>query len=161
MTQGASNGTAISYDLDALLASRLLEPAVVKLGGKDWQVRTDLTAIEATRCLAFTRSAEIPGAFTYLVGTRKDIAQLNAALADREKAEKDAKANGGTVAYTDLPYGQKAKELNSLLESMPRMHSALAQAHIFRASKALAEFAIADETIHRTYDYTPGESSAS
>jgi hypothetical protein len=161
MTQGASNGTAISYDLDAMLATRLLEPAVVKLGGKDWTVRTDLTGVEALRCLAFARSAEIQGAFTYLVGTRKDIALLDKALAERKKAEEAAKISGGSVTYTDLPFGQKAKELNDLLESMPRMHSALAQAHIFRASKALAEFALDDDTVYRTYDYTPGESSAS
>lgn len=158
MTQGASNGT--NYDLDALLATRLLEPAVVKLGGKDWHVRTDLTGVEVLRCLAFARTAEIAGAFTYLLGTRKDIAQLNAALDARKKAEEAANASGAEVVYTDLPFGVRATELNTLLESMPRMHSALAQAHIFRASKALAEWALTDETVHATYDYTPGESSA-
>lgn len=158
MTQGASNGTL--FDLDALLATRLLEPVAMKLGGKEWHIRTDLNATEVFRCVAFAQTAEIVGAFTYLVGTRKDMTLLNAALAKRKKDEDAAKVSGERVVYTDLPFGVRAKELYALLESMPRMHSALAQAHIFRASKALAEWALSDEAVHSTYDYTPGESSA-
>lgn len=44
MTQGANE-----LDLDALIAARSLDPVPVKLGGKTYMVRTDLTGTEAAK----------------------------------------------------------------------------------------------------------------
>ena len=163
--QGTRNNTQAggAVDLDALLAERLLRPASVKVGGRSWKVRTNLTGREVLRCLAFIRTTDFEGVFTYLLGDPDEIAALDDALEQRlldEKAAADATARGAKaeVTYSPLPYAKKAVEFTALLESLPRMHSALVQAHVYRASKALAEWALDDETIHQTYDYTPGES---
>lgn len=150
-------------DLDALLASRLLQPAPVMLCGRTWPVHTDLTGTEVIRCLALYNTNDIPGVLTFLVGTSEERAAINAAFDARktvEAAATQAKAQGGsgTMEYSPLPYATAAQDLSKMLEGLPRMHSALALAHILRTSKALAEFALNDSEIHRTYNYTLGES---
>ena len=167
--QGTQNNTAAggALDLDALLAGHRLEPAQVRLAGRTWKVRTDLTGTEVVRALAFYNTNDFPGLLTLLVGTREEIAALNAAMDERravELAAADAKERGDTearVTYAPLPYGKRAVELAAVLDGLPRMHLSLATANIFRASKALAEFALSDEQIERNHNYQPGESSAS
>lgn len=46
MTQGAraNNRPIVIEDLDALLVSRSLRPAKVKLGGREWTIKRDFTA---------------------------------------------------------------------------------------------------------------------
>jgi hypothetical protein len=164
-TNGVEAG---GVDLDALLASRMLHRVPVTLGGRAWKVRTDLTGTEVIRSLALYNTSDWFGLFTMLVGTDDEVAALNAAFEERKFAEELAaearKEPGGqdvAVTYASLPYGRDGIALGELLIGLPKMHSALATAHIFRASKALAEFALADEAIHKQYDYTPGEFSAS
>lgn len=168
--QGTRNNTQAggAVDLDALLASRMLKRVPVVLGGRTWNVRTDLTGNEVIYCLAFYNTSDYAGLFTLLVGSDDEIKALNAAMGDRKRVEdlvaKARKEPGGQdakVEYEALPYSPDGEALGKLLVDLPKMHSALATAHLFRTSKALHEFALDDEAIHQTYDYTPGESSAS
>jgi hypothetical protein len=170
--QGTQNNTTVvggAVDLDALLADRLLDRVPVVLGGRTWKIRTDLTGTEVVRSLGFYNATDLQGLFTLLFGTREEVAALNAALDERKRAEELAaearKQAGGKdtkVTYAPLPYAKRGVELAELVHALPKIHSALATAHIFRASKALHEFALDDDAIHRNFDYTPpGESSAS
>lgn len=78
MTQGApSNGSPL--DLDALLATRMLEPKPVKLNGYTYKVRTDLTGAEVTKYFALAAEKKDVEGLALLVGTR-DAKKLNAAL---------------------------------------------------------------------------------
>lgn len=72
MTQGAP------IDLDALLATRMLEPKPVKLGGYTYSVRTDLTGAEVTKYFALASEKKDVEGLTLLVG--RDAKKLNAAL---------------------------------------------------------------------------------
>ncbi len=112
-------------DLDALFAERSLKPTPVKLGGKTYEVRTDLTSVECDMFLAlWNQDGKRTEALSILVGKR-DAVGLDRALA-----------------------------------KMPHVHQATAAAHILRASRALAQFAISDEALDKRYG-EPGESSAS
>lgn len=112
-------------DLDALFAERSLAPAPVKLAGKTYEVRTDLTSVECDQFLALWQQSEKRvEALSILVGKR-DAVVLDRALA-----------------------------------KMPHVHQATAATHILRASRALAQFAVTDDTLDARYG-APGESSAS
>lgn len=112
-------------DLDTLFSERALTPAPVKLGGKTYEVRTDLTSEQCDMFLTlWNQSSKRVEALTLLVGKR------DAVILDRE------------------------------LSKMPHVHQATAAAHILRASRALAQFAVSDEILSDRYG-APGESSAS
>lgn len=81
MTQGASNDTASIYDLDALLAKRILKPKAVRLAGHIYQVRTDLTGAEVVKYFALADEKKDEEALALVVGA-KDAARLNGILAD-------------------------------------------------------------------------------
>lgn len=169
--QGTQNNTQAggAINLDALLATRMLKRTAVVLGGRTWNVRTDLTGTEVIRCLAFYNTSDYSGLFTLLVGSDDEVKTLNAALDDRKRAEDltaEARKRPGNqdakLKYDPLPYSTDGKAIGQLLIDLPKMHSALATAHIFRTSKALHEFALTDKKIHENFDYEPeGESSAS
>jgi hypothetical protein len=76
MTQGAPHGNAL--DLDALLASKSLQPQPVKLGGHTYNVRTDLTGAEITKYFALANSGKDVEGLTMLVG--KDAKKLDTFL---------------------------------------------------------------------------------
>lgn len=63
-------------DLDALLVERSLEPVPMKLGGKTFKVRTDLTGEECTQFIKLVNDEKDLEAFTILVGKR-DAVVLN------------------------------------------------------------------------------------
>lgn len=70
-------------DLDALFVERSLDPVPVKLGGKTYNVRTDLTTVEVNDFLRHWRSSSDDSqvaALTILVGKR-DALTLEKALA--------------------------------------------------------------------------------
>lgn len=73
MTQGAP------IDLDALLATRMLEPKPVKLDGYTYSVRTNLTGAEVTKYFALANEKKDVEGLTLLVGAR-DAKKLNAVL---------------------------------------------------------------------------------
>lgn len=65
MTQGA-NVTQV-VDLDALLATRELTPVPVKLGGKTYMVRRDLTGTEAAEFFKLSQDGKDVDALAILV----------------------------------------------------------------------------------------------
>jgi hypothetical protein len=158
--QGTQNHRLASIeDLDALLAKHSLAPTVVKLGGVDYTIRTDLTAIEVNRFLKLMGKQLNAQALTLLVGTKAERDALARAVARSEAGE--------TVA---IPAGRQGKKLDDCLDTLPRMHTALASSRIFRASKALAQYAKSEDEVYADYGYEPpteaepvesGESSAS
>lgn len=166
--QGTQNNNVASgaVDLDALLATRELKPTSVLFKGKAWHVRTDLTGTELVRVLAFDRADDIYGQLTIIGGTPGEVKALNDALDERKRAEDavaEAQRSGDTearVTYAPLPYGKNARALGDLLLALPRLHSALALANIWRATQVLAEFALTDEAADRKFGYV-GESGAS
>lgn len=112
-------------DLDALFAERSLAPAPVKLAGKTYEVRTDLTSVECDQFLELWRQGgKRVEALSLLVGKRDAVI------------------------------------LDKALEKMAHVHQATASAHILRASRALAQFAVSDDDLNQRYG-APGESSAS
>lgn len=76
MTQGAPNNIR---DLDALLASKSLEPQPVKLGGHTYNVRTNLTGAEITEYFALANSGKDVEGLSILVG-KTAARKLNAYL---------------------------------------------------------------------------------
>lgn len=73
MTQG------VPVDLDALLATRMLEPKPVKLGGYTYSVRTNLSGAEVTKYFALANEKKDVEGLALLVGLR-DAKKLHAAL---------------------------------------------------------------------------------
>ncbi len=67
-------------DLDELFAERVLKPVPVKLGGKTYEVRTDLTSAEVNDFLAAYRAGNEVEAFAMIVGKR-DAVTLEKTLA--------------------------------------------------------------------------------
>jgi hypothetical protein len=78
MTQGAQNNGS-PLDLDALLATRMLEPKPVKLDGHVYSVRTDLTGAEVTKYFALANDKKDVEGLAILVGAR-DAKKLNGVL---------------------------------------------------------------------------------
>lgn len=78
MTQGAQNNGS-SVDLDALLATKMLEPKQVKLDGYVYSVRTDLTGVEVLKYFALANDKKDVEGLALLVGAR-DAKKLNAVL---------------------------------------------------------------------------------
>lgn len=76
MTQGARTNEVI--DLDALLASRSLDPVPVKLGGKTYMVRRDLTGTEAAQYYTLINEGKDVDALALLVSNAPVM--LNKAL---------------------------------------------------------------------------------
>lgn len=76
MTQGALNNIR---DLDALLASKSLEPQPVKLGGHTYMVRTDLTGKQILQYFALANSGKDVEGLALLVGNAP-AKKLNAYL---------------------------------------------------------------------------------
>jgi hypothetical protein len=153
----ANNSRLVSIqDLDELLAQHALVPAVVKLGGAQYTIRTDLTAAETQRFLDLMGNGHSGQALTILVGTKAERDALAKAVAAAQR--------GAEIA---LPVGRQAAKLEAYLDSLPRMHTALASGRIMRASKVLAQHAKSEEEILVEYGYVaeepvePGESSAS
>jgi len=141
-------------DLDALFASRTLKPTPVKVGGRIYRIRTDLTPQEVTDFLALIRTGHDVEAFTVLVGTTAERTALYKALRLRQSGE-------DTV---ELPVSPKAKAISEAIDKLPRLHQAAASAGLMRASKALADFAASDEDLEARFSDSqakPGESKAS
>lgn len=136
-----------TIDIDALLAERKMEPVPVKLGGKTYQVRTDLTVKEVNRFLALTRSNNDAQAMTILVGTVRERQVLHAAITRVDAGEEKV----------ELPAGKTAQALADYLDTLPRLHQALAGAQIYRATKALADLAATDEELLRRHGIEPDE----
>jgi hypothetical protein len=151
--QGTQNGSFV--DIDALLAARKLQPVSVRLGGKSYKIRTDLKVREVNEFLALVRSEHGAQAFTILTGTVKERADLADAMRRQEDTEE----------VIELPAGKTGEALNDFIESLPRLHQALASANIYRASKVLADFAASDDEILRrsgeVVEPPEGESPAS
>jgi hypothetical protein len=76
MTQGAPNNIR---DLDALLASKSLEPQAVKLGGHTYMVRTDLTSKQIAEYFSLANSGKDVEGLAMLVG-KVPAKKLNAYL---------------------------------------------------------------------------------
>lgn len=71
-----------ALDLDALLATRLLMPAPVQLGGHTYYVRTDLTASETAECVKlFTGGGKDVDGFAILLGNAEDAVRMDTFLA--------------------------------------------------------------------------------
>jgi hypothetical protein len=161
--QGTQNTEAVAggaLDLDALLSARLLKPRPVTLAGRTWQIRTDLTTRQVVRCLYFMRTGDLKAIWTYLVGTRKDIVAMDRAMDAREAAETTPAKAGPRPEPTPLPYGTAASELDAVIGDLPKLHSMLVQASIYRASAALREFALADEDILERHGYQAEDEDA-
>lgn len=77
-TQGARIN-ANFIDLDAALATRLLQPRPLVLQGYTYNVRTDLTSAEVAEYIKLSGQKEDVKALTMLVGAR-DAKKLNAVL---------------------------------------------------------------------------------
>lgn len=160
--QGARSNThrlATIDDLDALLAQHSLAPRVVRLGGTDYKIRTDLTAVEVQQFVVLMTKGLDRQAFTLLVGTQAELKALAQAVAKSERGE-----------TLEIPAGRTAIKLNDYLESLPRMHMMLAMSRIMRASQVLAQRAKSEAEIYAENGYEPdvepeqvesGESSAS
>jgi hypothetical protein len=143
-------------DIDALLAERKLEPVPFRLGGKTYKLRTNLSVKETNQVLALVSTDQAPQAMTILVGTVKERADLADAMRHNETDEKKI----------DLPAGKTGQALSDFIDTLPRLHQAIASANIYRASKALADFAVSDEEILRrsgmdVEEKPEGESQAS
>lgn len=158
--QGAHNSRLASIeDLDAMLANHALAPTVIRLGGADYTIRTDLTANDVQMFLDLMGAQNSAQALTILVGTKAERDALSRAVKRTREGQQ-----------VDLPVGRMAKKIDDYLDTLPRMHTALASGRIFRASKALAQYAKSDEELYAEYGYQPdsdpepvesGESSAS
>lgn len=144
-------------DLDAMLATRKLEPVSFRLGGKTYKLRTDLSVKETNQVIALVSTNQAPQGMTILVGTVKERADLAKAIAHNDVDENEK---------IDLPAGKLGQALSDYIDTLPRLHQALASANIYRASGALADFAASDEEIMRragmdVEDKPEGESQAS
>jgi hypothetical protein len=116
-TQNNANPLVQStLDLDALLASRVLSPKPVKLAGKTYMVRTDLTGAETAK-------------YFKLANDKKDVEAIALLLVD----------------------GQGAKEINALLDKLPREHMNI----------VLRELMLAAQVAVGTSEADSGESKAS
>lgn len=149
MTKQGTHNNAVHrlasiQDLDAMLAQHSLVPAVVKLGGVNYQVRTDLTAAEVQRFINLISNEHGAQAFTILVGTKAERDALARAVAKAEAGED-----------VTLPAGRLALRLDAFLDTLPRMHVNLVSGRIMRASKALAQYAKADAEVYAEYGYEP------
>jgi hypothetical protein len=117
---GTQNNTAAlaqdTLDLDALLAKRVLAPKPVKLAGKTYMVRTDLTGAEVTK-------------YFELANEKKDVEGLALLLVG----------------------GKGAKEINALLEKLPREHMNI----------VVRELMVAAQIVIGTSEAGVGESKAS
>lgn len=157
-TQGTQNHTRLATvdDLDALLAKHALVPAVIRLGGVEYTIRTDLTAAETQRFLDLMGRQLDAQAMTILIGSKAERDALAKAFARAKQGEN-----------VEVPAGRQAIKLDALLDSLPRVHTALAMGRIMRASKVLAQYAKAEDAILAEYGYAnpeepaEGESSAS
>lgn len=159
MTQHGTHNSRLATieDLDALLAKHALVPAVVKLNGVTYQVRTDLTANEVQMYIVLMGKELDSQAFTLLVGTKAELAALHKAFV-RAQADEDV----------EIPAGKSATRLSDYLDTLPRMHTALAVGRIMRASKVLAPHTKSEQQLFSEYGYEPeaetpetGESGAS
>jgi hypothetical protein len=164
-SNNSSHRLATIDDLDALFAQHSLAPAVVKLAGHSYNVRTDLTAAEANLVLELMRAGLDAQGFTVLVDGKSARDKLT-------KAWKAATTQADDKPPVDVPAGPNGVRLNAVLVDLPQMHSALASARVLRASKVLAQYALTDDQVYAKYEYTPpvdgvpvgddrGESSAS
>lgn len=88
--QGNKNEAAAGrvIDLDAQLAARMLEPALVQLGGHVYKVRTDLTPKETAQVLVHFRAAEDVKGWTVLLG-KVDAQRLDKYLDDQPRQKVD------------------------------------------------------------------------
>jgi len=146
--QGTHNHHRLAsiQDLDELLAQHKLVPAVIRLGGIEYSIRTDLTAAETQRFLTLMGGGHNAQAMTILVGTKAERDALTKAVARAERGEK-----------VELPAGRQAAKLDAYLDTLPRMHTAVVSGRIMRASKVLAQHAKTEEEILMEYGYEPGE----
>lgn len=146
--QGTHNNHRLTsiQDLDQLLAQHVLVPAVVRLGGVEYAIRTDLTAAETQRFLNLMAGEHSAQAMTILLGTKAERDALSKAVVRAERGES-----------VDLPAGRQATKLDAYLDTLPRMHTALVSGRIMRASKVLAQHAKTEEEILMEYGYVPGE----
>lgn len=154
--QGTPQHSGHVLDLNALLAQRRLDPVEVRLGDAIYMVNTDLTARETETFLALMRKKNDAAAFTLLVGSKDDRERVVKAV---ERAER---SNGKTAAK--VPPSPEGEAINAFIDTLPRMHQALASGALMRASKALAEFTKTDDDILKDYGYglePAGESTAS
>lgn len=144
MTQGTHNHSRLVsiVDLDELLAQRSLAPIPVKLGGTTYQVRTDLTAVEANNFLTLMRKQLDAQAFTILVGTKAERAALTKAIKLSEAGQE-----------VDLPSGKLASKLDEYIDGLPQIHQALASSRIMHATKVLAQYAMSEADVLAKYGY--------
>lgn len=140
-----NNNSERVLDIDALLADRKLEPVTVRLGGKAYKVRTNLSVKEVNQVLALVNTDQSAQAMTILVGTIKERADLADAMKRAEAGEQNV----------ELPAGKTGQALTDFTETLPRLHQALASANIYRVSKALADFAATDDEILRRSGIAP------
>jgi hypothetical protein len=151
-----TNGSGPVLDLNALLAERRLEPVQVLLGDATYMVNTDLTAHEANAFISLMKKGNDAPAFTILVGSKEERANVVAAV---DRAAKSTAKNAPRIHASD-----EATALDKFIDALPRMHQALVSGQLMRASKALAEFAKTDDQIYEAYGYgtePAGKSTAS
>jgi hypothetical protein len=88
--QGNKNEAAAGrvIDLDAQLAARMLEPALVQLGGHVYKVRTDLTPKQVTQVMAHFRAGEDVKGWSVLLGAA-DAKRLDKYLDDQPSQKVD------------------------------------------------------------------------
>lgn len=80
MTQGSRTNQVVDLDED-LIGKRLSRPLAVKLAGKQWSVRRDLTAEEIYAFWGHVSANNGAGAFAILMGIPEDEAKaLDASL---------------------------------------------------------------------------------
>lgn len=90
-TNGSYAGAvAEELDLDALLGRIDVSPQPVRLAGRVYQVRRDLTSVEATRCLRLISEGKELEATSMLLAEPDDGVALDQALRDLPHARREA-----------------------------------------------------------------------
>lgn len=144
-TQNNVSRLATIQDLDALLARHRLIPAVLRAGGYNYTVRTDLTANEVNQFVDLMRNGYSAEVMTMLIGTKAERDALTKAYQRAQAGEADV----------EIPMGRMAKKLDEFFDTLPRVHVAIVSGQFMRASKALADQALTDAEIYARYNVVP------
>jgi hypothetical protein len=78
MTQGAPRDGII--DIDAMLIQRSTDPVIIRLGGREWLIRRDLTAEEVVNFWKLSDSNESVAAWALLTGDDESAQDLHATI---------------------------------------------------------------------------------
>ena len=71
MTQGArSNRPQMIEDLDAMMTSRMLRPAKVKLAGREWTIKRDFTPDQIIKFFGLINDGDPAAALSMVVGAK-------------------------------------------------------------------------------------------